>query len=93
MLKKSGEAGASAAPTSVNIQSGGAYLKAESLSSLQSEIGELLWCLEFPIGRELALMGWGLFERLLRRYVDGRAAPHSGSESPESTKGSQRVAR
>ena len=46
------------------------YRKAAPLSSLKSEIGELLFCLEFPIGQELTQVGWGLFERWLRQYVD-----------------------
>ena len=41
-----------------------------SSENLKSEIGELLWCLEFPLGKELAQSGWKLFERLLRRYMN-----------------------
>jgi hypothetical protein len=51
-----------------------AYPSAESLSSrnLRQEIGILLLCLQFPVGRELSQIGWTLFERLLRRYVSRR---------------------
>jgi hypothetical protein len=41
-----------------------------SSRNLKQEIGELLFSLEFPLGQELHQVGWGLFERLLRRYVD-----------------------
>ena len=49
-----------------------AYPKADSLSTLKSEIGILLLCLQFPVGREPSQIGWTLFERLLRRYVSSR---------------------
>jgi len=49
-----------------------AYRGANALSSLQSEIGTLLLCLQFPVGQPLSQIGWGLFERLLGRYVDLR---------------------
>ena len=61
------------------------YPQTKSLSSLKSEVGELLWCLEFPLGKELAQSGWQLFERLLRRYVDLRPLPHSGPEPSQAT--------
>ena len=40
-----------------------------SPSILKSDIGILLLCLQFPIEPELRQIGWGLFERLLRRYI------------------------
>lgn len=61
------------------------YQKPAPESSLKSEIGELLWCLEFPVGQELAQSGWKLFERLLRLYVDLRLLPHSRPEPSQST--------
>ncbi len=49
------------------------YLNSASLSSnLKREIGELLFCLEFPVGQELCCIGWGIFEKMLRQYVDLR---------------------
>jgi len=48
------------------------YQKSEPLSSLKSEIGILLFCLQFPIGHEASRIGWMLFERLLRRYISQR---------------------
>jgi hypothetical protein len=46
------------------------YPKTESLSNinLKQEIGTLLLCLQFPVG-ELRQVGWGLFERMLKRYI------------------------
>ena len=41
-----------------------------SRKNLKHEIGELLFCLELPVGQELTQIGWALFERLLRCYVD-----------------------
>ena len=40
-----------------------------SSKNLKYEIGELLFCLELPVGPGLSQVGWALFERLLRRYV------------------------
>ena len=70
------------------------YQVCASESSLKSEIGTLLLCLQFPIGKELSQIGWVLFERLLRRYVGLRISQrarqgHSGSV--ESTNAGQRV--
>jgi hypothetical protein len=48
------------------------YHMSEPLSSLKSEIVIILLCLQFPVGHELSQIGWMLFERLLRRYVDLR---------------------
>ena len=69
------------------------YLKAESLSSAKTEMGTLLLCLQFSIGRELSRDGWRLLERLLRRYEDGRLLFQGGSESSETTILNQRVSR
>ena len=41
----------------------------QSSRSLKQQIGTLLYCLQFPVGSELSHTGWGLLERLLRRYV------------------------
>jgi hypothetical protein len=48
------------------------YHMSEPLSSIKSEIGVLLLCLQFPIGREVSQIGWMLFERLLCRYIGQR---------------------
>ena len=48
------------------------YREAMSPSSLKSEIGILLLCLQFPVGRELSQIGWMLLERLLRSYIGHR---------------------
>lgn len=48
---------------------------AESRGNLRNDIGEILFCLEFPLGRELSQRGWRLFERWLRRYMDSK---HTG---------------
>ena len=47
---------------------------AESRGNLQNDIGEILFCLEFPLGHELSRLGWRLFERSLRRYMDFKYA-------------------
>ena len=36
----------------------------------KKKIGELLFCLEFPIGKEISQVGWGLFEVLLPQYIE-----------------------
>jgi len=41
-----------------------------SSKNLKYELGELLFCLELPVGPGLSQIGWELFERRLRRYVD-----------------------
>ena len=41
----------------------------KSSRNIRHEIGELLWCLQFPIGQELSQIGWGLLERMLHRYI------------------------
>ena len=51
------------------------YREGEPLSKLKSEIGTLLLCLQFPVEQRLSQVDWGLFERLLREYVD---LVHSG---------------
>ncbi len=58
------------------------YNKAETLSSLTSEIGILLLCLQFPLGPELNHIGWGIFERLLRQYIDLGVLPQSVEVPP-----------
>lgn len=47
-----------------------------SRKNLKIEVGELLFCLKFPVGRELSQIGWGLLERLLRRYVSAKGNCH-----------------
>jgi hypothetical protein len=86
--------GGSPKQTASNNQLTKAYPKAESLSSLKSEIGILLLCLQFPIGHEVSQIGWTLFERLLRRYVRRRisqSAFQRRSGCAESSNASQRV--
>ena len=61
------------------------YPKAAPMSSLQSEIGILLLCLQFPIGPELSQAGWVLFERLLRRHIGLGVPPKRLSEPLQST--------
>ena len=51
---------------------------------LQQDIGELLFCLQIPIG-ELSQTGWALFERLLRRYMGLKCASGCLSEPLQST--------
>ncbi len=47
------------------------YLKKAPMSTkLKLEIGELLFCLEFPIGQRMRSNGWRLLEKMLRSYVD-----------------------
>jgi len=59
------------------------YNKTALLSSLRAEIGTLLLFLQFPVGQELSQVGWTLFERLLRRYIDCRVLPQGASEQPQ----------
>ena len=47
-----------------------AYPNSDSQSRLKFEIGEILFCLQFPIGQPLSRIGWVIFERRLRQYVD-----------------------
>jgi hypothetical protein len=72
--------GGSPKQTASNKQLLKPYPKAESLSSLKSEIGILLLCLQFPIGHEVSQIGWMLFERLLCRYI-GQRIPQSALAS------------
>jgi hypothetical protein len=70
------------------------YQKSKPLSILKSEIGILLFCLQFPVGQELSQVGWELFERLLRRYVDLIIYQNARQGHPgyvESANGSKRV--
>lgn len=69
------------------------YLRTTSMSraNLKEQIGELLFCLEFPVGKELSRIGWGLFERQLRQYVDLRLPSQSIPDAPESKKQSREV--
>lgn len=62
-----------------------------SSRNLQQDIGELLFCLEFPVGNELRQLGWMLFERLLRRHMGLVVLPKSVSEPLESTNTRQGV--
>ena len=87
------KAAAKGATASGKNRLGEAYQSPAPESTLKSEIGTLLLCLQFPVGQPLSQIGWQLFERLLRRYVDARVVPQSGPEPPESTNGSQRVDR
>lgn len=50
------------------------YLRATTMSTenLKEHIGELLFCLELPMGQNLKWMGWEILENMLRRYVDLR---------------------
>ena len=48
----------------------------QSTGNLKYDIGKLLFCLQFPIGQELSQVGWGLLERLLRRYVAAQGGCH-----------------
>lgn len=49
------------------------YKKAATLSiNLKQEIGELLFCLQFPVEQRFSWIGWGIFEKMLRQYVDLR---------------------
>ena len=63
------------------------YQKSAPLSStnLKHEIGTLLLGLQFPVGQPLSRIGWQLFERLLRQYVDLRVLPQSRTEPPQET--------
>ena len=63
---------------------------AKSSRNLRYEIGELLWCLQFPLG-EMSQVGWGLFERMLRRYISLKRASKCLSEPLESTISGQGV--
>lgn len=56
----------------------------ESSKNIKQDIGELLWCLQFPVG-ELSQVGWALFERLLRRHVALNYTSKCLSEPLEST--------
>lgn len=62
-----------------------AYQKDTPVSSLKSEIGTLLFCLQFPVGPELSQAGWVLFERLLRRHIGLGVPPKCLSEPLQST--------
>jgi len=55
-----------------------------SSNNSKSDIGELLWSLQFPVG-ELQQIGWGLFERLLRRHIGLGVPPKCLSEPLQST--------
>jgi hypothetical protein len=69
MKTKKAAAGTAAGKSKLQIRS---YQKSEPLSNIKSEIGVLLLCLQFPIGREVSQIGWMLFERLLCRYIGQR---------------------
>jgi len=88
MTRKKAVAGTTATYNELRLES---YPQAGSASSLKSEIGTLLLCLQFPIGRELSGAGWRLFERLLRRYVEVRLLSQSEPETSQATILSQRV--
>ena len=62
------ERGAGTAPN--DNRRGKSYRSRRGESSLKLEIGELLFCLQFPVGRELSHCGWELLERRLRRRTD-----------------------
>ena len=71
MLTKSGRAAARTTTPKNNLQNASYPVCAKrSSGNLQIDIGELLFCLVFPLDRELNQLGWRLFDRLLRRYVD-----------------------
>ncbi len=55
----------------------------KSRKNLKREIGELLFCLEFPLGKELRQLGWGLLERLLYRHIDATRLSQGVSHRPE----------
>jgi hypothetical protein len=62
-----------------------------SRENLKCEVGELLFCLELPIGCEFRQLGWALFERLLRRYVGLNYTSKGVSEPLESSNVDRRV--
>jgi len=64
-----------------------AYIKNPPMSSnnSKSDIGELLWSLQFSVGFELQQIGWGLVERLLRRHIGLVVPPKCPSEPLQST--------
>lgn len=41
-----------------------------STENLKEQIGELLFCLELPVGKELCQIGWSLFKILLLQYIE-----------------------
>lgn len=79
MKTKKAAAGTAAKKSKLQIE---LYQKSKPLSSLQSEIGTLLLCLQFPLGQELSRIGWVLFERLLRRYVGLRISQNTYQGHP-----------
>jgi len=72
---------AGAAPTApINTEQNESY-QSDMLTSnknLRHEIGELLFCLELPIGREYRQIGLELLEGLLRCYV---SLTHAGEKA------------
>jgi hypothetical protein len=63
----------------------------KSSRKLKQEVGELLFCLEFPVGWQLRQFGWGLLERLLCRYIDSTRLSQGVSHKPGLPKPEQRV--
>ena len=53
-----------------DIRQNKSYRSRLTESSLKLEIGELLFCLQFPVGRELRHIGWRLLEQLICRRAE-----------------------
>ena len=82
--KKEGAAPRKATPSTNQLKIKYQKESAKSSRNLRNEIGELLWCLQFPVG-ELSQVGWGLLERMLRRHVALNYTSKRLSEPLEST--------